>query len=70
MVEPNQPPPPSPSLAPNTVPTNNSDRQHWKKKKKNFAPVGSGYIGKCEDIKLHVYDVRPTRTIDLFAKTM
>jgi hypothetical protein len=67
MVEPNQPTPPSPSPSP--VRPSDSARQHRKKKKKNFAPVGSGYIGKCEEIKMHVYDVGPTRTIDLFAKT-
>jgi hypothetical protein len=45
-----------PSLSPNAVCPNDPDWQHKKKKKKNFAPVGSGYIGKCEDIRMHVYD--------------
>jgi hypothetical protein len=59
----------TPSLSRNPVCTNDPDWQHRKKKKKDFAPVDSGYIAKCEDIKMHVYSIRPTRKIDLFAKT-
>jgi hypothetical protein len=67
MTEQNQLTTPSPS--PNPVCPHDPDWQHRKKKKKDFAPVGSSYIGKCEDIKMHVYSIRPTRKIDLFAKT-
>jgi hypothetical protein len=60
---------PIPSPAPNPVQSNDPDRQYQKKKKKHFAPAGSGYVGKCADIKEHVYNIGPTRSIDLFAKT-
>jgi hypothetical protein len=43
---------------------------HRKKKKKHLYLVGSSYVGKCEEIKEHVYDVGPTKSLDLFAKTM
>jgi hypothetical protein len=60
-----QPPAPLPS-APCT---SDLDRTHRKKKKKQNYAVGSSYIGKCDEIKEHVYNVGPTKSLDLFAKT-
>jgi hypothetical protein len=66
MSQTTQPLTPSPLL--NPMHTNDPDRAHRKKKNKHFAPVGSGYVGKCEEIKEHIYNVGPTRSIDLFAE--
>jgi hypothetical protein len=45
-------------------------RTYRKKKKKLLVPVTSGYVGKCKDIKAHVYDVTPGKSgFDAFAKT-
>jgi hypothetical protein len=41
-----------------------------KKKKKSFTLASSGFTGKCEDIKDHIYDVTPGKSgFDAFAKT-
>ena len=41
-----------------------------KKKKKAFFTVSSSFVGKCEDIKEHVYDVTPGKSgFNVFAKT-
>jgi hypothetical protein len=61
--------PPMPSPLPDLVRANDSDRAHRKKKKKHFAAVGSGYVGKCDEIKEHFYNIGLTTSIDLFTKT-
>jgi hypothetical protein len=44
--------------------------RNYRKKKKSLVPVTSGYVGKCEDLKGHVYDVTPGKSgFDAFAKT-
>jgi hypothetical protein len=41
-----------------------------KKKEKTLSTVLSNFVGKCEDIKEHVYDVTPGKSgFDVFAKT-
>jgi hypothetical protein len=59
-------PPPSTSHVPIPVWSTKltSDRQR-KKKKKQFTTGGLGYVAKCEPIKEHVYDLGPTRAVDL-----
>jgi hypothetical protein len=60
---------PAPSPLPNAFHTTESDRAHRKKKKKHLYLVGSSYVCKCEEIKEHIYNVRPTKSLNLFAKT-
>jgi hypothetical protein len=61
--------PPAPAPLPSTPRTTDLDQTHRKKKKKQSYAVGSSYVGKCDEIKEHVYDVGPTKSLDLFAKT-
>jgi hypothetical protein len=61
-----------PSSSGQRQPTADGDRGsiNYRKKKKSLAPVTSGYVGKCEDLKGHVYDVTPGKSgFDAFAKT-
>jgi hypothetical protein len=63
---------PIPPATPKPVHSNdqaNLDRSHCKKKKKPIGQGGSSYLGKCEEIKLHVYDIGPTISMDLSTKT-
>lgn len=65
--------------SPSPLPSNPSDessghevgrRKKNFKKKKHFPQRGSGFEGKCEAIKQHVYDVVPGKNgFDVFAKT-
>jgi hypothetical protein len=57
-----------PPALPNTASTSDSERTHRNKKKKHLYAVGSSYVGKCDEMKEHVYDVGPTKSLDLFAK--
>jgi hypothetical protein len=61
--------PPMPSPLPNAAHTTESDRTHRKKKKKHLYLVGSSYVGKCKEIKEHIYNVGPTKSLNLFATT-
>jgi hypothetical protein len=60
---------PTPSPPPNPPCASDTERTYKKKKKKNLYAVGSSYVGKCDDIKEHVYNIGPMRSLDVFAKT-
>lgn len=63
MSQPSPPPP-----APDPVTSSTNDQRSRRKKKKTFgSATTSSYIGKCEQIKLHVYDVG--KHADQFAKS-
>jgi len=62
----------TPVSRPTSEPSRDEDRGTKKKKKKKPSTTVSStaFVGKCEDIKEHVYDVTPGKSgFDVFAKT-
>ena len=62
---------PRPTTTEPPAPNRDEDGKKKKKKKKKHGAghITSSFIGKCDEIKQHVYDVSPGNGFDTFAKT-
>ena len=60
-----------PAASANREPRDEDGKKKKKKKKKQSGAghIASNFIGKCDEIKQHVYDVSPGNGFDTFAKT-